>query len=506
MRLSIKKLEEMVAKVPDDLEIRKALANRYMTENKHSKALALLQEAAELDPENHEFYQQIGLYYAQTKKFSDARNYFVKALDRGGDKSILWGLIGVAGRQTEQKEMALHYLEKAYKSGNHHPQLCRGLAMERHLQGRLEEAVTMARHAVDDTPDLTYGHILLESLLSSLNRKKKNAGADSERRIAMHTNRVFHYSIFKPIFDELSKVYNVIMTNDPHWIADFDPDYVFVADAQTNNLKKFITRAKFIFTRHGLANKNVGFNSAEQCDYVCLSSSYLSQIYIEKGDFHPDQLWVVGYAQMDNMFRDVALPIPEKIATGNKTILYAPTFNEDISSVPMLGPNLIEKIRGVQGRHNIIIKPHPLIYDFSPNWITWFMEAAKTQENVFLVADKAADVIPYLKNADILLTDASSVMFEYLPMDRPIILLNNPERTGCPQFNPDAIEWKWRDVGVEVDDVELLSQTIENELANPARRKDKRELYSDRLFGDLRQGETGRLVKEKIGELYDART
>lgn len=153
-------------------------------------------------------------------------------------------------------------------------------------------------------------------------------------------------------------------------------------------------------------------------------------------------------------------------------------------------------------RTNIIIKPRPLIYKFSPDWMNWFRSAAQLHENVFVVEDDASNIMPYLKNADLLLYDASSVVFQYLAMDRPTVLINNPDHRQSDYYDEKGIEWKWRDMAVEVSDVVKLQAVIEDSLANPVALKDKREAYADKLFGELRKGETGLNIKARLDALY----
>ena len=46
---------------------------------------------------------------------------------------------------------------------------------------------------------------------------------------------------------------------------------------------------------------------------------------------------------------------------------------------------------------------------------------SQQNENISLVPNDNFDIIPFYKIADILVTDISSTMFEYLPLNRPII-------------------------------------------------------------------------------------
>jgi CDP-glycerol glycerophosphotransferase (TagB/SpsB family) len=93
------------------------------------------------------------------------------------------------------------------------------------------------------------------------------------------------------------------------------------------------------------------------------------------------------------------------------------------------------------------------------------------------------------------------VIFEYLALDRPIVLVTNPERRSVAHFDPNGIEWRWRDVGTEVHDVAELPAAVSAALDNPAFRADRRAHYRQQLFGDYADGRAAERIAQKITEL-----
>ena len=88
----------------------------------------------------------------------------------------------------------------------------------------------------------------------------------------------------------------------------------------------------------------------------------------------------------------------------------------------MPGAEVADAIRGSGPPLGIVIKPHPVIGDWRPSWMAAWRRLANRDRQVRLVSDTHADVVPYMLAADLLVTDASSVAFEYLALDRPIVL------------------------------------------------------------------------------------
>ena len=107
-----------------------------------------------------------------------------------------------------------------------------------------------------------------------------------------------------------------------------------------------------------------------------------------------------------------------KINERKKTILYAPSFY----------PTSIEKI-GLQlpllsQYFNIIIKLHGFSWEqkrymYQSEFCT---KLSRENKNIFLVPNNKFDIVPFYKIADILVTEISSTMFEFLPLNKPIIL------------------------------------------------------------------------------------
>lgn len=378
----------------------------------------------------------------------------------------------------------------------------------RHFQinGELEKALFQTELALQKEPDNRYAKATFETLQNLKNFQTVRSN-ELPLRIAFHLNEAFHYAIMKPIFDVLKAHYQILITEDFNWLQWFNPSVVFVANAQAGNMRKYLPQSIFIYTRHGLISKNFVYDAAQTCDYVCLPSEDTKSDFIDLGGFKPERLWVTGYAQMDPLFRNEHLPIPVPILNNAECVLYAPTFTEGLSSLPQVTP-IIETGK-LDADRQLVIKPHPLSSRFQGIWMNRLRAYAATKDNVHFIEDRAEDIMPYLARADILISDASSVMFQYLALDRPIVAVNNPERFSTPRYDPDGIEWKWRDMTHEIDDVNDLAALVADCLKHPKQKQALRAKYRKALFGGCTDGQTGKKILshlrhlnlDKIGEL-----
>jgi|GEM_PF-840775 len=465
-----------------------------------SAAVGLL--ADQTQPREHvmEGLRRAGHDLLMQKRFREGTRMLQAAAAHGFDSTETQGWLGLFARFAGFGEAAHVAFLGALETGDPAPWLCHNAAMNAHILGRLEEASEFAERALAGDPHGIAVRAARESIAAGL-----DAGAQvnrSRRRVALHMNREFHYWILRPIFDALRDHYDVILTDDPVWLRTFEPEFVFISDAQAGNLRSFIPQATFTQTRHGLISKNHASKVACQCDFVCVSGPSQRNLYIEEGGFDPDRVWMTGYPQMDPLFRREAPPLPYPLRADAKCVLYAPTFTPDLSSVDMLGDDMAKRLIGDNSGVDLVLKPHPLIHARFPAWYAWF-ERAANRPHVHLATEPEADIMPFLQRADILVSDASSAVFQFLALDRPIVVIDNPNRRRSPAYDPKGVEWTCRDIAVRIEDVTDLAAAVEQALTYPDGQFAERESTRAHLFGDLTDGRSGERIREKLQHLIE---
>ena len=170
----------------------------------------------------------------------------------------------------------------------------------------------------------------------------------------------------------------------------------------------------------------------------------------------------------------------------------------------MLGDRLVDLIRAAAPGANVIIKPHPVLGEWRPRWMARWARLAARERGVLLVDDTHADVVPYMLAADMLVSDASSVIFEFLALDRPIVLVTNPRHCADPAYAPGDIVWRWRDLGDEVHEASRLPGAVAAALSAPDRLAERRRECARLLFGPFTDGQNYARVAEKILALEGA--
>ena len=139
-------------------------------------------------------------------------------------------------------------------------------------------------------------------------------------------------------------------------------------------------------------------------------------------------LVLTGYIKLDSLFNKNSNYYKEKEALlgldeSKKTILYAPTFYP--SSLEKLGLSLGDITSG----YNLIIKPHMWTYYLDSfggislkGQRKLIFKLIDQFDHIRLLEPGEYNVTPYYKISDLLLTDASSTIYEMIALSKPVVV------------------------------------------------------------------------------------
>ena len=169
----------------------------------------------------------------------------------------------------------------------------------------------------------------------------------------------------------------------------------------------------------------------------CTDNNKRLDVRFVEGQYRLDQLRkhrvdtdlvLTGYIKLDSLFNKNFNYFKKKeellgLDESKKTILYAPTFYP--SSIEKLGLSLGDVTSG----YNLIIKPHMWTYYLD----SFGGISLKVQRNlIFKLIDQfdhirllepaEYNVTPYYKISDLLLTDASSTIYEMIALSKPVVV------------------------------------------------------------------------------------
>ena len=201
----------------------------------------------------------------------------------------------------------------------------------------------------------------------------------------------------------------------------------------------------------------------------------------------PKTFKLVGYPKFDKIVND-STKVNHVFDNGKPTILYAPTWISENSaakvnfsefgesSLPLWGKKIINAV--ASKNWNLIIKYHSrinktatAIYDEIENYI----ETLGVENKVKVVWD--ADITPYMKQADILISDISAVCYEWFHLNRPIIFANPSPENYSPSDNVFSNTYAWNAGDVIYHEKEIIPLITEN-LVNDKYHNKRNELLN----------------------------
>ncbi|EKY29491.1 CDP-glycerol glycerophosphotransferase family protein [Clostridium celatum] len=250
------------------------------------------------------------------------------------------------------------------------------------------------------------------------------------------------YESFKEAHEEYDSIYftrQQYISNLFKYITLVSTAKVIVTSHGCSNLKKSQT---YIETWHGVPLKKLGLLStgkspAEADIYISSSEMYTTLLNACIGSNKKYE--ITGFPRNDYFFKSNK-KVEEifsylNIKNGNKKLVFMPTYRTALGRVEssidrklnVLGiDNVdIEEVNEFlqENNINIIIKLHPAEESL-------YIDSIKNLSNINLITksyldENNIDIYEILRYSDGLITDYSSVYFDYLLLDKPIIFFNN---------------------------------------------------------------------------------
>ncbi|MFA8433520.1 MAG: CDP-glycerol glycerophosphotransferase family protein [Marinifilaceae bacterium] len=225
---------------------------------------------------------------------------------------------------------------------------------------------------------------------------------------------------------------DVPYTNDIKKVYDFSPEAIFVPC----NVVPYDLPGVKIQISHGYeCGEKRYFRIRDYFDLYLTQGPYFTEGY-KKALKHKRKAEVIetGWSRRDKILQDKNKydAYKQELLSKHKKkkiALYAPTFPPSITSLPYMQEGIQ---RFVQEREDVllILKFHPLT---DKKWMEEYEKIANSNENMIWMAD--VDINKFLLISDVMISDSSSVVFEFLFLDKPVITYNNASQ-----------EKYWRDI------------------------------------------------------------
>lgn len=308
-------------------------------------------------------------------------------------------------------------------------------------------------------------------LYSSKNRLKKSQSIENNYfYFDSYAGRDFNdspYQIFKYLYNNYPNNYFIWVFKDKNKINEFKQLYpnCNVIALKYNSLKhyEYLNKAKvwvvnyktptyfnkkpdtiYLQTWHGIPLKRLGcdiidrnqtFYRSQQtyqemcqsyqkegmkCDYFIAPSDYACQKLTSAFQLDENKLVKVGYPRNELLYlykddHELKATLRQNLNLTKKTILYAPTWRDDSSSIQGYKNHALldfdDLYQKLKKQYQIIYRPHYLIketYDFSK------------YDDFIIDGSKYSNLSELMIASDLLITDYSSLYFDYSILEQPI--------------------------------------------------------------------------------------
>ncbi len=261
-------------------------------------------------------------------------------------------------------------------------------------------------------------------------------------KVTLFCKNAYAFGILKPLYDELekknhevlwyvaSKIYNKFPFKDScnytksiQDIHEFSSDIIFVP----GNEVPYYLRGLKVQVFHGLAGEKKGhFRIRKYFDLYLTQGPFFTKRFKQLASKYKDfDVIETGWPKLDKLFSE-----NKKLADYKKQILkdkgvkriilYAPTFSPSLTSAIDIKTELFK----IANNNNLLyIKFHDLM---NKEIIYEYKKIASFHKNVEIIEDK--NIINYLILADILISDTSSVVYEFLLLNKPVITYKSKSR------------------------------------------------------------------------------
>ncbi len=286
----------------------------------------------------------------------------------------------------------------------------------------------------------------------------------------------------KEQINELEKYklpYKVLGTKESNYEIQ-KAKYIVFDQGNYTYIPRLEKEQKLVQLWHGVGLKKMSRNDNITYDYFISTSNWTNETNF-KNIFCAKSFLNCGYPRNDFLlqskeFDDLDLIFCDKQiydlvkTTEQKVVLYMPTHRENNNKPILDFEKLNEQLKEINSL--FVIKFHPHVLKF------YDLPLIKGFSNI-IVFDGNSDIYPVLKYVDILVSDYSSIVYDFLLLDRPIIFFDYDKEDYIKNMEL-LFDYDEYSPGIKVKTQNQLIQAITaNDEFREQRKKIKTKFYDD---------------------------
>jgi hypothetical protein len=288
-------------------------------------------------------------------------------------------------------------------------------------------------------------------------------------------------------FHELGVTGSVIGRDDAIWTR-FDL-YINADPWEAVSLRRVGRQLNFF---HGVAGKYnldcpadlpLGF---DRYDAVAFPNAGRRDAYVAAGIVSAGRARLIGYPKIDALVNNPGQARQHAAALGldpgRPTAIFAPTFSP-ASALNHAGDEIIQAL--LAAGCNVVAKLHDRSLDPDPRYnggADWRERLRRYGGRHFLLA-ASGDSTPFVLASDVMVTDHSSIGFEFCALDRPLVVYDAPGLVETARINPEKVALL-RSAAAVVHDAAGLATAVRDALMSPKTRSEQRRHAAGQVFFD----------------------
>ncbi|MDB9854247.1 CDP-glycerol glycerophosphotransferase family protein [Candidatus Marinimicrobia bacterium] len=232
---------------------------------------------------------------------------------------------------------------------------------------------------------------------------------------------LIEFEIFKKACSELKVSFIEADDEGARIVKVLKNRYDIIVVGNVGQLNKIVHKTTLtVMVYHGIGLKQSYYNDID--DRINIRSVESLDRFNELKKIGFENIFLTGFTKLDRfktIKKNEINTIKESLNLdlNKKTILFAPTF------YPSSLEALYNEIKFLSKECNIIVKLHGFSWE-QKRFIYQsqiYEKLSKQNSSIKLLENNVYDIMPYYMIADLLISDISSTLFEYLPLDKPII-------------------------------------------------------------------------------------
>lgn len=328
---------------------------------------------------------------------------------------------------------------------------------------------------------------------ASLRDMLDRLGAGPVEIIAMTLPRPLETLARKMGFAAAMKVPRLI-----HWAAQIRRSDAIVSLERTSTLLKRMPGhcPPLVHIPHGAGDRAKGYEPRFRFfDLVLVAGEKDRTRLLDTGLLKPDRVAKIGYSKLAALRALGFKSAYNGFSQNRPTVLYIPHFDRSLSSWDGMGRAIIDRLAR-DGRFNLIVAPHMRLFEHAAQEGRALCEEFAGSDNVHIDPGSQASLdMTYTMQADLLVSDISSQIYEFCIRPRPCIFVN----VHGVRWEDDPSYAMWR-LGDVIEDIEQLVPAIENAFAHPEAYANRQREAVHWSLGDLEQS-SDVIASDRILEL-----